>query len=75
MSRERKARGGSESYVEVSGKTEGRLITAPPIQGHVPARVWGFESPLRHQLLTDQRLVPSYLIRPSLRPIFADFSR
>src|SRR2546428_12739885 len=24
------------------------------IQGHVPARVWGFESPLRHQLLTSR---------------------
>jgi hypothetical protein len=23
------------------------------IQGHVPARVWGFESPLRHQYLDD----------------------
>ena len=29
----------------MSEKTEGRLITAPPIQGHVPARVWEFESP------------------------------
>jgi hypothetical protein len=26
------------------------------IQGHVPARVWGFESPLRHQLLTAPQL-------------------
>jgi hypothetical protein len=42
------------------------------IQGHVPARVWGFESPLRHQLLTDQRLPRYYLMRPSLRPIFGD---
>src|SRR5499427_10957773 len=25
------------------------------IQGHVPARVWGFESPLRHQYLHDIR--------------------
>src|SRR3989441_7878469 len=24
------------------------------IQGHVPARVWGFESPLRHQLITSR---------------------
>src|SRR3972149_4222038 len=23
------------------------------IQGHVPARVWGFESPLRHQIKSD----------------------
>jgi len=43
------------------------------IQGHVPARVWGFESPLRHQLVTDQRLLRYYLMRPSLRPIFGDF--
>jgi hypothetical protein len=30
----------------VSGKTEGRLFAAPRFQGHVPARVWGFESPV-----------------------------
>ena len=28
------------------------------IQGHVPARVWGFESPLRHQLLSRPRRQP-----------------
>ena len=31
------------------------------------------ESPLRHQLVTDQRLLRYYLMRPSLRPIFGDF--
>jgi hypothetical protein len=30
-------------------RTEGRRRAAPQFQGHVPARVWGFESPLRHQ--------------------------
>ena len=43
-------------------KSEGRLFTAPPIQGLVPARVSGFESPLRHQLRRDDRedgLIPS----------------
>ena len=45
------------------------------IQGHVPARVWGFESPLRHQLLTRQQLRAYHLLRPSLRPIFGGVAR
>jgi hypothetical protein len=40
------------------------------IQGDVPARVWGFESRLRHQLLTDQRLHRYYLMRRSLAGTF-----
>jgi hypothetical protein len=47
-------------------------MSRPSIQGHVPARVWGFESPLRHHLLTDQRLQRVYLICPSSRPIRSD---
>src|SRR6266568_2986231 len=43
------------------------------IQGHVPARVWGFKSPLRHQLLTASRLHQVYLMRPTLRPSLGDF--
>jgi len=34
----------------VSENAEDRLITGPQLQGLVPARVSGFESPLRHQL-------------------------
>jgi hypothetical protein len=36
------------------------------IQGHVPARVWGFESPLRHQLVT--RLRAYHVMRAEFAP-------
>jgi hypothetical protein len=35
------------------------------IQGHVPARVWGFESPLRHHVipsLNEETAMPKYVI-------------
>lgn len=54
-------------------------VLEPPIEAdelHVSSRFSSSrpnESPLRHQLVTDQRLLRYYLMRPSLRPIFGDF--